>query len=82
MALGGLHLAPVGTPTVIAYAMQEWIDVADVDGFNLSITSNPEDVCGRALGAGTPKTRYDVEGLCCSRWSTGNTLGKVNNILS
>lgn len=42
MALGGLHPAPVGTPAMIADAMQEWIDVADVDGFNLSITSNPE----------------------------------------
>jgi hypothetical protein len=47
MAFGGLHPAPVGTPAMIADAMQEWVDVADVDGFNLSYTSNPgsfEDV--------------------------------------
>ncbi|KAH8647925.1 putative dibenzothiophene desulfurization enzyme A [Xylariales sp. PMI_506] len=47
MCFGGLHPAPVGTPAMIADKMQEWVDVADVDGFNISYTSNPcsfEDV--------------------------------------
>ncbi|KAK5701365.1 hypothetical protein LTR17_022648 [Elasticomyces elasticus] len=47
MALGGLHPSPVGTPEMIADIMQDWIDEADIDGFNIAYISNPgsfEDV--------------------------------------
>lgn len=47
MALGGLHPCPVGTAEDIADVIQEWIEVADVDGFNIGSVTNPgswEDV--------------------------------------
>lgn len=47
MALGGFHPAPVGTPEMVADAFEEWIDEADVDGFNISYVTTPgsqEDV--------------------------------------
>lgn len=47
MALGGLHPCPVGTAEDIADVMQEWIEKADVDGFNIGSVTNPgswEDV--------------------------------------
>ncbi|KAK3046901.1 hypothetical protein LTR09_011652 [Extremus antarcticus] len=40
MALGGLHPSPVGTPDMIADIMQDWVDEADVDGFNIAYISN------------------------------------------
>lgn len=42
MALGGLHPAPVGTPEMVADVFEEWINVCDVDGFNISYTTSPE----------------------------------------
>lgn len=47
MALGGFHPAPVGTPEMVADVFEQWIDEADVDGFNISYTISPgsfEDV--------------------------------------
>ena len=47
MALGGLHPCPIGTAEEVADVFQEWIDVADVDGFNIGAITNPgswEDV--------------------------------------
>ncbi|KAN0096600.1 Nitrilotriacetate monooxygenase component A/pristinamycin IIA synthase subunit A [Hyaloscypha variabilis] len=47
MALGGLHPSPVGTPEMIADIIGQWIDEADIDGFNIAYVSNPgsfEDV--------------------------------------
>ncbi|PMD30652.1 bacterial luciferase-like protein [Hyaloscypha variabilis F] len=47
MALGGLHPSPVGTPEMIADIIEQWIDEADIDGFNIAYVSNPgsfEDV--------------------------------------
>jgi alkanesulfonate monooxygenase SsuD/methylene tetrahydromethanopterin reductase-like flavin-dependent oxidoreductase (luciferase family) len=35
-AFGGFTQIPVGTPEMVADAIEEWIDVADIDGFNLS----------------------------------------------
>ena len=47
MAVGGLHPCPVGTPEDVADMMEEWLTVADVDGFNIGSVTNPgswEDV--------------------------------------
>jgi len=47
MALGGFHPAPVGTPAMVADVFQQWIDEADVDGFNIAYVTSPgtfEDV--------------------------------------
>ncbi|CAK7245275.1 MAG: hypothetical protein STHCBS139747_006850 [Sporothrix thermara] len=48
IAVGGFHPTPVGTPEMVADIMQQWIDEADVDGFNMAYISNPgsfEDIC-------------------------------------
>lgn len=47
IAIGGFHPTPVGTPEMVADMMEQWIDEADVDGFNIAYVSNPgsfEDV--------------------------------------
>ena len=47
MALGGLHPCPVGTASEVADVIQEWIEVADIDGCNIGSVTNPgswEDV--------------------------------------
>ncbi|KAH6677711.1 luciferase-like domain-containing protein [Halenospora varia] len=47
MALGGFHPAPVGTPEMVADVFEQWIDEADVDGFNIAYVTSPgsfEDV--------------------------------------
>ncbi len=41
IAVGGFHPTPVGTPAMVADVMQQWIDEADVDGFNIAYISNP-----------------------------------------
>ncbi|KAF7534778.1 hypothetical protein G7054_g5929 [Neopestalotiopsis clavispora] len=48
IAIGGFHPSPVGTPAMVADIMEQWIDEADVDGFNMAYISNPgsfEDIC-------------------------------------
>ncbi|RDW76114.1 DszA family xenobiotic compound monooxygenase-2 [Coleophoma crateriformis] len=47
MALGGLHPCPVGSAEEVADVFQEWVNIADCDGFNIAYVSNPgsfEDV--------------------------------------
>ncbi len=47
MALGGLHPSPVGTAEEVADVFQQWLEEADVDGFNIGSVTNPsswEDV--------------------------------------
>lgn len=47
MALGGLHPCPVGTAEEVADVFEQWIEEADVDGFNIGSVTNPsswEDV--------------------------------------
>ena len=47
MALGGLHPCPVGTAEEVADVLEQWINEADVDGFNIGSITNPgswEDV--------------------------------------
>jgi FMN-dependent oxidoreductase (nitrilotriacetate monooxygenase family) len=47
MALGGFHPAPVGTPEMVADVFEQWIEEADVDGFNIAYITAPgshEDV--------------------------------------
>jgi FMN-dependent oxidoreductase (nitrilotriacetate monooxygenase family) len=47
MALGGFHPAPVGTPEMVADVFEQWIEEADVDGFNIAYVTTPgshEDV--------------------------------------
>lgn len=41
MALGGLHPCPVGSASQIADVFKEWINEADVDGFNVAYITNP-----------------------------------------
>lgn len=41
MALGGFHPAPVGTPEMVADVFEQWINEADVDGFNISYVTSP-----------------------------------------
>ena len=42
MALGGLHPCPVGSVEEVADVFEEWINVADVDGFNIGLVTNPQ----------------------------------------
>lgn len=42
MALGGFHPSPVGTPEMVADVFEQWINEADVDGFNISYITGPE----------------------------------------
>jgi hypothetical protein len=47
MAIGGFHPAPVGTPEMIADVFEQWINEADIDGFNIAYVTSPgtfEDV--------------------------------------
>jgi hypothetical protein len=69
MALGGFHPAPVGTPEMVADVFEEWINEADVDGFNISYTVSPgsfEDVVGllrpELVKRGLMWEDYDVPG--------------------
>lgn len=41
MAFGGLHPAPVGTPEMVADVMEQWVNEADVDGFNIAYVTSP-----------------------------------------
>lgn len=42
LVLGGNGAKVVGNPTTVADELERWIEVADVDGFNLSYASIPE----------------------------------------
>ncbi|RDW88309.1 bacterial luciferase-like protein [Coleophoma cylindrospora] len=42
MAYCGFAPKPVGTPEMIADLMEQWMNEADIDGFNVSYVSNPE----------------------------------------
>lgn len=42
MCLGGFHPAPVGTPEMVADVFEQWVNEADVDGFNISYITGPE----------------------------------------
>ena len=42
LVLGGNGAKVVGSPTTVADELERWIEVADVDGFNLSYASIPE----------------------------------------
>ncbi|KIX03527.1 uncharacterized protein Z518_07080 [Rhinocladiella mackenziei CBS 650.93] len=41
LALGGPHAKAVGSPETVADVLQEWINKADVDGFNISYAISP-----------------------------------------
>ena len=41
LAISGAHPRAIGNPTTVADIMQKWIDVAEVDGFNLSYATTP-----------------------------------------
>ena len=41
MALGGLHPCPIGSASQVADVFEEWINEADVDGFNVAYITNP-----------------------------------------
>jgi alkanesulfonate monooxygenase SsuD/methylene tetrahydromethanopterin reductase-like flavin-dependent oxidoreductase (luciferase family) len=69
MALGGLHPCPVGTAEQVADVFQEWVNVADCDGFNVASVTNPsswEDVVGLLVPVliehGLMAADYDVPG--------------------
>ncbi|RDW60222.1 putative monooxygenase-2 [Coleophoma crateriformis] len=68
-ALGGFHPMPVGTPEMVADELETWIDIADVDGFNIAYVSNPgsfEDVVELLVPElqkrGLMQTEYAVPG--------------------
>lgn len=47
IGIGGMGVVVVGSPATVADEMQRWVDVADVDGFNLAYAITPgsfEDV--------------------------------------
>ena len=41
LALGGPHLRAIGSPETVADLLQQWIDEADIDGFNISYAISP-----------------------------------------
>ncbi|TVY45330.1 Dimethyl-sulfide monooxygenase [Lachnellula subtilissima] len=41
LAIGGAHPRAIGSPQTVADLLQKWIDVAGVDGFNLSYAISP-----------------------------------------
>lgn len=41
LILGGNGVKIIGSPKTVADELERWVDVADVDGFNLSFASNP-----------------------------------------
>ncbi|BFZ54199.1 hypothetical protein PYCC9005_001232 [Savitreella phatthalungensis] len=52
IAIGGLGPTIVGTAEQVADEMQRWVDIADVDGFNLSYVANPgtfEDIVDKLV---------------------------------
>ncbi|KAK2750812.1 hypothetical protein FQN55_001824 [Onygenales sp. PD_40] len=71
-AIGGLGPVVVGTPEKVADELQRWVEVADVDGFNLGYVTTPgtfEDVVDllvpelRKRGLYPPKRGEDEEPL-------------------
>lgn len=42
MAMGGLHPQPMGTAEEVADVFEEWINVADIDGFTIGHVTNPK----------------------------------------
>ena len=60
---------PVGTPEMVADVFENWINIADVDGFNVAYVSNPgsyEDVVDLLVPElqrrGLMQTEYAVTG--------------------
>ncbi|OKL64193.1 hypothetical protein UA08_01009 [Talaromyces atroroseus] len=41
LALGGVHPRAIGSASTVADALEKWVDVAGVDGFNFSYTVSP-----------------------------------------
>ncbi|KAH6679203.1 coenzyme dependent N5,N10-methylene tetrahydromethanopterin reductase [Halenospora varia] len=41
LAVGGVHARAIGSPQTVADVLQRWIDVAGIDGFNLSYAISP-----------------------------------------
>ncbi|EXJ58767.1 hypothetical protein A1O7_06197 [Cladophialophora yegresii CBS 114405] len=41
LILGGMNAKIVGSPTTVADELERWVEIADVDGFNLSHVVNP-----------------------------------------
>ncbi|EHK99336.1 putative monooxygenase moxC [Glarea lozoyensis 74030] len=42
MAFCGFAAMPVGTPEMVADVMEDWVNNADIDGFNVTYVSNPQ----------------------------------------
>lgn len=69
MALGGFHPVPVGTPSEVADVFEEWIEQADIDGFNIAYINTPgsqEDIVDllvpELIKRGRMWDDYDVQG--------------------
>ncbi|KAK7606473.1 alkanesulfonate monooxygenase [Phyllosticta paracitricarpa] len=43
LALGGPHPKAIGSPQTVANILQNWVDEAGIDGFNISYAINPGD---------------------------------------
>jgi len=69
LALGGAHPRAIGSPETVANILQNWIDTAEIDGFNLAYAISPgtfEDIIKYLLPElekrGVFRTGYEQEG--------------------
>ena len=81
IVLGGMHAKVVGSPKTVVDELERWVEVADVDGFNLAHITNPgsfEDIIDFVIPElqrrGLFRTEVEKEGLTAretflgSRW--------------
>ena len=64
MAIGGNGPVPVGSPERVADALEEWVLIADVDGFNVGYVVTPgsfEDVVDLLIPELRRRGRYPIE---------------------
>ncbi|KAF6812052.1 xenobiotic compound family [Colletotrichum sojae] len=70
LSIGGLMAKILGSPTTVADELERWVEVADVDGFNLAHVTNPgsfEDIIDYLLpelrARGLFRERVEKEGV-------------------
>ncbi|KAL7625726.1 hypothetical protein AAE478_004949 [Parahypoxylon ruwenzoriense] len=63
-AIGGMGAMPVGTASEVADILEEWVDIADIDGFNLGYVITPgsfEDAVNYLVPELRRRGRYPTE---------------------
>lgn len=82
LALGGAHPRAIGSAQTVADILQHWVDVADIDGFNLAYTTSPgsfEDMINylwpELQKRGVFRTDYENEGASMREAYTGDGKG-------